>query len=99
MTYIEKHRIAFKDIKTASDRKAYENEKAALEQCRKAAHSLQDDFHAAGLIELLPKLNALIDEIYAARDAYQADEEKAIKADMMKTFGMPYGKENTNADQ
>lgn len=99
MTYIDKHRMAFKAIKTDSDRKAYENEKAALEQCRRAAHSLQDDFLAAGLVELLPKLNALIDDIYAARDAYQADEVNAIKADMLETFGIPYGQEDPHADQ
>lgn len=98
-SHITKHRIAYKDIKNDSDRRAYENEKASLDQCCKAAFSLKDDFFAAGLIDLIPSLNALIDGIYAARDAYQADEVRAIRADMQEMFGMPYGAEDGNADQ
>ena len=44
MSYIEKHRISWKNCKTEDDFRAYENEKKALEQCRSAALSLQDDF-------------------------------------------------------
>ena len=101
MKYIEKHRIAWKDCKTESDFRAYENEKKALEQCRRNAHSLQEDFTAAGLIELLPKLNALIDDIYAARDAYEADENAAIKASWHEDFpdfAVFASEDNSNAD-
>ena len=72
----------------------------ALEQCRRSAHSLQDDFLAAGLIDLLPKLNALIDDIYAARDAYEADENARIKADMHEQFpDLAIFEDDDNADQ
>ena len=102
MTHIEKHRIAYKACKTDADFRAYEAEKAALETCRKHAHELQDDFLAAGLVDLLPELNALIDRIYAARDAYEADENAAIKASLHEDFpdfAVFAEEDHTDADQ
>ena len=83
MTYIEKHRIAYRDCKKPSDFDAYRTEKDLLETAIRNAHSLQDDFIAAGLIEILPKLNDLIDEARAAKAAYEADENKEYDGGML----------------
>ena len=86
MTHIEKHRIAYKDCKTETDYRFYCEEKEALAKARLAAFDLQSEMIAAGLIELLPELNALIDKICDAETAYSKDETDEIQASILNAF-------------
>ena len=74
------HPIAYKDCKTQQDFAAYKTHCKQLDSAYSAAFELQTAIMASGLLHLLPKVNSLIDDIHAEKDAYTADEVAEIQS-------------------